>query len=157
MQIKKDIGLQFTVLALIAAFFSWLAFGDFTYNKLVNAIVTAYRPIFLVIIIILAMPPIMNLILQMSSKNKSYYNDEPYYNVLKATSHLIFLVLIILIFTILFAFLYAFLALYTYIWVSWILTSIIILSLYWLLWIWLEKNFGFKPLGFFSYGQQKSK
>jgi hypothetical protein len=147
---KGDKSFQAVGLGLLIVFFSWLAFGDFSSIQLINAILQAYKPIFLAIIGCLAMPTIFALILEARSNGREY-EDKPYYNFLKATIHLIFVVITILIFGVIFAFLYVFSSLFIKVGLSWILVSIITLSLYSLFWIWIEKTFGKKIFGFFSY------
>ncbi|HLC86724.1 MAG TPA: hypothetical protein VJH65_00390 [Candidatus Nanoarchaeia archaeon] len=149
---KKDIGFQFAVLSMAIGFFIWLAFSNETFTNVVySAIIKAYRPVLLVLAGILGIPPLIALILQASSKDKEDYDDKHYYSVLKGIIHLVFSVLIILIMAVVFAYLFSFLQLFSLRWIAFIISSVIIICLYYLLWAWLKRKFGLNALGFFSY------
>ncbi len=150
---KKEVGIHIAVIVLLIGFFYWLASTDFFIRfPQINAILQAYKLYFMIFAFALGLIPVSNLVLQMISKHKEEYNDAPYYAILKGISHLIFSTLIILILAVVFAYLWIYsLILIPAVWLTFILSGIIIILIYYALWYLLEKKFKLKPFGFFSY------
>lgn len=149
---KKSLGFQFSVILLLITFFAWLSFSDktFPYSPY-NAIIASYRPILLVIVGILAIPPIIAFISQLCSKDKEEFDEKPYYLVLKSIVHLVFSTVIILLLAVFFAYVSVILQLLSVKWLSLILSSILIIGINTLLWRWLSRKFNLKFFGFLSY------
>ncbi len=150
---RNDVGIQIVIIIMLIGFFYWLAVTNLFINfPQLNVIIQAYKMYFIAFAGALGLIPVSNLILQMISKDGKNHDDKPYYAILKGISHLIFSSIIILIFAVFLAYSW----LYLMIWfdekfLSLIISATLILIMYNYLWKFLEKKFGLKSFGFFSY------
>ncbi len=153
---KKDVAIQLAIIVILIGFFYWLSTTDFFVKfPQLNAIIQTYKIYFITFIFALGLIPISNLILQMSSKDEKEYNDKPYYAILKGISHLIFSSLIIIILAVVFAYLWIYsLNIINSVLVSFLLSSIIIIWIYVLIYNLLKRKFGLNLFDFLSYTRQ---
>jgi hypothetical protein len=149
---KKSVEFQFAVITMLIAFFLWLYFKkDFFYPQL-TIIMNSFRYVFLITVGLLAIPPLVNLILQMSLKED--YDDKLYYIILRSISHLIFLAMFLSILAIIFAYSVTYLSRLDKLILSLILSIILLSVIIYYSGNFFEKTFNIKLFNPFSHLRQ---
>lgn len=127
--IKKSIGLQVTILLGLAIGILTFLIRDFnTPSLFLNAYLNTAQPYLIVISILLFIPPIINLISQMTSDlDSEEYDEKPFYRWLRVTTHTCIILLSVLNLSWIGAFFVLQLVNVNVVWLS---LSIVVLTLY---------------------------
>ena len=149
--IKKRVDLQIYILLAIGGAFLLFLFHKFdTPYPLLNIILTNSKYYVIPIMVMCFIPPIINLICQMSEKSKNYYDELPYKRVIKGYMHLSSILIMLFLFSWVFVFIVLFfLNLTKNINISFVISSIIILVAIFVVDALVQKHLKIKWYNFF--------